>query len=34
VTANKWTADGLHLSAFAHQYVADALAPELAQFTL
>jgi lysophospholipase L1-like esterase len=33
-TANKWTVDGLHLSPYAHQYVADALAPELAQFTL
>jgi lysophospholipase L1-like esterase/acyl CoA:acetate/3-ketoacid CoA transferase alpha subunit len=33
-TANKYTTDGLHLSPFAHALVAEALAPELAQFTL
>ena len=33
-TANKWTTDGLHCTQYAHEFVAAALAPELAQFTL
>ena len=28
MTANKWTVEGLHLSPFAHDYAATALAPD------
>jgi lysophospholipase L1-like esterase len=33
-TASKYTADGQHLSQFAHELVAAALAPQLVQFSL